>query len=370
MYFHNARAPCPQAWWKVWRSITRDRERIGMNQTPSHADVTLNTARGVAASLPHLLGFHPRESLICLWMRKGMLVVTQRADLPELAEPVLDDDAAKYVHAYLAAARNAAADEVVAVIVDGREAIVIAVLQALLDILAPMPVRLRSMLVVQGSQVRDVIREDGQWEWIDAKSRQYAGAAIGGREPALSRDRIASECDPAPDHIVAESHLGTLDAQSIIEATCALIDFIDEAGEGRHLADLGDRTLRDACSGRVGRDIVLWWAARAESSERHRLLEALMRCTRSTPLGAGGHVAAAASAVAWMCGDGVRANVALDRCLLDDPDNRMGDLLATAIATGIPPTSVSEWLGSVEWSVLCTWNHAGASGSFMDEQAS
>jgi len=336
----------------------------------SHADVTLNTARGVAASLPHLLGFHPRESLICLWLRDGMLVVTQRADLPELAEPVLDEDAAKYVHAYLAAARNADADEVVVVIVDGREAIVIAVLQALLDTLASMPVRLRSMLVVQGSQVRDVRREDGQWEWIDTKSRQYAGAAIGGREPALSRDRIASECDPTPEQMATDPHRRTLDAHSIMEATVALIDFIDEAGASRHLADLGDRTLRDACSGRVGRDMVLWWAARAESSERHRLLEVLMRCTRSTPLGAGGHVAAATSAVAWMCGDGVRANVALDRCLLDDPGSRMGDLLATAIASGIPPTSVAEWLGSVEWSVLCTWDQADASGSFMDEQAS
>ena len=338
-----------------------------MSPTASQVDVTLNTARGVAASLPHLLGFHPRDSLICLWMREGMLVVTQRADLPDFAEPVRDEDAARYAQAYLAAARNADADEVVAVIVDGREAIVIAVLQALLDTLAPMPVRLRSILVVQGSQVRDVRKEDGQWEWIDTESRQYAGAAIGGRRPALSRERIESECEP--EATLAFTQRFEVDDRSMIEATCALIDFIDKNREGGHLADLGDRTLRDACSGRVGRDIVLWWAARAESSKRQRLLEALMRCARSTSLGEGTHVAAAASAVAWMCGDGVRANVALDRCLLDDPDNRMGELLATVIATGIPPTSVADWLGSVEWSVLCTWDHADAAGSFMDEQA-
>ena len=341
-----------------------------MNPRASEADATVTTARGVAASLPHLLGFHPHESLVCLWMRDGMLVVAQRADLPDLSGPAIGEDAAEFAHAYLAAARNADANEVVAVIVDGEEPIVVAVMQALLEYLGSMPVRLRSLLVVRGSQVRDVLKEDAPWEWIDTKSRQYAATAIGRHEPALSRDRIQSECDPVPEHTLAVSPGGGVDDRTMIEATGALIDFIEEAVDGRHLADLGDRTLRDACSGRVGRDIVLWWAARAESRERHRLLQALVRCTRSTPLGAGGHVAAAASAVAWMCGDGVRANVALDRCLLDDPDNYMGELLATVIATGIPPTSVAELLGSVEWSVLCTWDHAGAPGSFMDEQAS
>jgi hypothetical protein len=45
-----------------------------MHTDPSidpHGSVTLHNPIGIAASLPHLLGFHPVESLVCLWLREG-----------------------------------------------------------------------------------------------------------------------------------------------------------------------------------------------------------------------------------------------------------------------------------------------------------
>ncbi len=53
-----------------------------------------------------------------------------------------------------------------------------------------------------------------------------------------------------------------------------------------------------------------------------------------------GHVAPAASLlafVAWQCGNGALANVALDRALADDPEYSMAQLLREAIDAGAPP---------------------------------
>ncbi|MGH3193064.1 MAG: DUF4192 domain-containing protein, partial [Streptosporangiaceae bacterium] len=54
-----------------------------------------------------------------------------------------------------------------------------------------------------------------------------------------------------------------------------------------------------------------------------------------------GHVAAPASLlafVAWQCGDGALANVALDRALADDPGYSMALLLRQVISAGAPPS--------------------------------
>jgi hypothetical protein len=54
-----------------------------------------------------------------------------------------------------------------------------------------------------------------------------------------------------------------------------------------------------------------------------------------------GYVAAPAALlafVAWQCGDGALANVALDRALADDPRYSMALLLRQVITAGAPPS--------------------------------
>lgn len=53
------------------------------HQLPDRSDFTLTTAAEIGAALPHLLGFHPEQSIICLWLKCRQLVVTQRADTPD-----------------------------------------------------------------------------------------------------------------------------------------------------------------------------------------------------------------------------------------------------------------------------------------------
>ena len=51
--------------------------------------------------------------------------------------------------------------------------------------------------------------------------------------------------------------------------------------------------------------------------------------------------------VAWLCGDGVRANAAIDRCLIEDPDNRMGILIAGIVRHGVPPSELESLLREI-----------------------
>ena len=56
-----------------------------------------------------MLGFHPEQSIICLWLKHRQLVVTQRADAPD------GEQFTEYVHALFAPVRALDVDEVIVV---------------------------------------------------------------------------------------------------------------------------------------------------------------------------------------------------------------------------------------------------------------
>ena len=107
------------------------------------------------------------------------------------------------------------------------------------------------------------------------------------------------------------------------------------------------RLLRDGAMGVPGRDLIMWWGSRVATHKRHELLEALLVGLRSTPPGHGAHLACAVAATAWLCGDGVRANAALERCLDEDPVNAMGRMLESAMRAALPPAVFAQMLGDV-----------------------
>ena len=79
----------------------------GPSPSPDRSDFTLTTAAQIGAALPHLLGFHPEQSIICLWLKHRQLVVAQRADAPD-GEQFRD-----YAGALFAPVRALDADEAV-----------------------------------------------------------------------------------------------------------------------------------------------------------------------------------------------------------------------------------------------------------------
>ena len=94
----------------------------------------------------------------------------------------------------------------------------------------------------------------------------------------------------------------------------------------------------------AARDAVLWCAARMTVVDRRALLRHLVEALAATAPGRAATIAAATAVVAWPCGDGVRANAALDRCLTEDPDNYMGTLIARIVRHGVPPFELESLL--------------------------
>ena len=323
-----------------------------MHSDPSidpHGSVTLHNPIGIAASLPHLLGFHPVESLVCLWLREGALIVTQRVDL----DPLLEMTAEEFVAAFMDAAAHVTADAAICVVVTRNDEQVRRLCASLRSLL---PIRCPAMLHVRGSQVRELSTHNVKWQWIDSRSRQWAANSFPRSAPALSRTRIESECEPDPVAYAAmgEFRPGSTPAMEQLRAFADAaagqfeIDSSSNSPRGRRsMASLEDRQLRDVVADSRGRDLVLLIAAQLAPGDRDALLQALLRCTRATPPGQAGHTAAAAGVVAWLCGDGVRANVALERCLLDDPDNVLGAVLDHAVRTGVPPEKLRVMLADI-----------------------
>ena len=78
--------------------------------------------------------------------------------------------------------------------------------------------------------------------------------------------------------------------------------------------------------------------------DRRALLRLLVEAFSATAPGRAALIAAATAVVAWLCGDGVRANAAIDRCLIEDPDNYMGTLIAGIVRHGVPPSELESLL--------------------------
>ena len=55
-------------------------------------------------------------------------------------------------------------------------------------------------------------------------------------------------------------------------------------------------------------------------------------------------ITAATGVVAWLCGDGVRVNAAMDRCLTENPDSRWETLIAGIVRHGVPPHELESLL--------------------------
>jgi hypothetical protein len=155
-------------------------------------------------------------------------------------------------------------------------------------------------------------------------------------QPALSREAIASEFDYQPP---AEVRAGE-ETQSADVSDLAVMLSSDP------LQACSDVLRITACD-TPGRDLVMWCAARMNHRDRRELVRGLTAAVAATPRGRGAKLAAAAAVVAWLIGDGARANAAIDRCLADDPSDVVGRLIDDAVSAGLPPAAIQSMLVGV-----------------------
>jgi hypothetical protein len=176
-----------------------------------------------------------------------------------------------------------------------------------------------------------------------------------GREVAKTRHQIISEFEPASDSEVAvvASAVERLTPSSANpdESLALRISIVDRV-ELLLLADSVLRaddlaTLAVACDDIPMRDAILRRFTEFASTNPKIWLQVWPRINESLATAPDSHVAAVAAVVglfAWLKGDGIRAQAALDRALEHEPEHNLALLVRDAVSGGVPP---SAWVAAM-----------------------
>lgn len=341
------------------------------------ADVLrLSTPAGLLAAVPGLLGFTPSNSVVVLALSGRRVGVTMRVDLPEPAadeRPMIDD----VVPRVLRAAPHA--DQAVVVVYPAEAAGHRDLLPwrgfvgELADALEAGGLELRDALCVSGDRWFSYLCDDDECcspqgaplEGSDAL-RVRSGLALAGVAPLPDRAALVAEVAPTfgpVRHTVADlvderstALVDRLGLAASTEATQeapaelarALESWRDEAIDTVAAVLRGGRAdesetadvLLALADVRV-RDTVLWDLMAEDSPALwDHAATTLAQATRRAPDGAVAPVATVLAIARWQHGDGVRARVALDRALADEPGYSLALLVMQALDRGLPP---QEW---------------------------
>jgi Domain of unknown function (DUF4192) len=314
-------------------------------------------ARGPAATIavvPHLLGFHPVDSLVLIGVTgpHARIRLAFRYDLPDPPDQALTRSIAEH-----------------AVMVFGREQITTAIVIGYGPgtLVTPVTDVLRHQLPRDGVRLIDVLRVQDSRFWsylctdttccpvqgrpVDPDDPVATALAELGLTAVASRDDIGATIAPvtgatatamsreiwrAAGNITRIQELdGTDEAiQHMLSAMRDAITFYRDGGTIRSFTELAALTL--SLRAIEVRDDA--WARMApDYREAH-----LRLWTDITRHAQPGYIAAPASLLAftaWQDGQGVLANFALDRAQADDPDYTMAQLLRDALTAGLPPSA-------------------------------
>jgi hypothetical protein len=330
--------------------------------TPSHTPdppsdalsaQTLRSPDALIAALPYLLGFHPAESAVVVWLSSRRLLLTQRLDLP--ADDACWPDWAETMWRHPAADD---ADELVLVLVTAR-----------CDVARARTV-VQEQAAATGISVRDVLRVHGSRWWsllcgdpaccpaegreLDPRVQSAVAAefTVLGIAPLAAREDLVDALAADPDGVAAlAAHVdreltgrppGEAREQWRDDHIAAIVEALSggpgaDGPRGRRLAavvvGLGDVRVRDT---------VLWECSGMGRDELAGALEVLAAATRCAPAGHVAPAATCAALLAWLSGDGARASVAADRALADDPGYSLAVLVARSLRVGLPPSSWRE----------------------------
>jgi hypothetical protein len=353
---------------------TRPAGRTGTRQLPAavrgQADqvpapavrVRAGSPSAVLAIIPHLLGFAPEASMVIIGTeaQRGAVRVTLRYDLPEPPDQDLAADIAEHAAAVLAAQRLT-----VAIVVGyGPDALV-----------RPLAMALGGGMSRAGIAVPECLRVDGGRYWsytcgdegccpdqgVQFDEAGHAASAVmaaAGDRVLAGRGAVADTLAPVAGAAAESMRQATRRAERHVTQIIAKVRKSTRVGAARHmlagegLAAVASLIATYRAGGRYSTEYQLAWLtvalkdlrvrddawARMDPRDRdahRRLWIDVVR--RAQP----GYVAAPASLlafVAWQDGNGVLANIALDRALKDAPGYSMATLLRQVITAGAPPS--------------------------------
>lgn len=325
---------------------------------PGRIDVRLSDLGELAASVPHLLGFRPSESVVLLSLvgeRRSRLGLTVRADIPPAD-----------------LGRALARELAVKVLTDRPTAVVAVVISEAPDAAEGLPhLRLvgevRAALAGSAVPVPDVVLvRGGRWWSYDCPGRccapgagtplpgtvtelEVAAVAIG---LVVEPDRAALAARISPPEGLARSSMAATCAQVAVECAEEILDRgWDAVAEQSWTSVVGavTRCRPGAVEGLTDREVArVVWGLR-DRAVRDRALELALgadasaveqlwtECTRRAPVPLDVAPATLLAVSTWVRGDGAMAGIALDRALAGEPGYALAGLLSRALDACVPP---------------------------------
>ncbi|GAA1180521.1 hypothetical protein GCM10009584_23100 [Ornithinimicrobium humiphilum] len=363
-------------------------------QSPSHPSagaaaptVVLSGTAQLLASVPHLLGYHPRRSLVVLACGpvdadapgasapRAPVRCTARQDLPDvkdaaasvgvLAEPLVragrEAGGPLLVHAFV---HDGDPGEVEAVAAAVR-ALVRRTGHTLHELVHVVDGRYRSLLASRTSAGPAPDESGDDWRPVPdaADVPAVADLVLQGRSPLGSREEVAARVRQRDEAAATATGLA-LTLLELAPESCDVEDALTRLGRwvvhgedepaardrARIVRVLADRTVRDAVlarwlpglcrvedvlpadgASRLRRAVPPW--PRRDAAPLDRLL----RLAGQVPTEDAVPLLTLAGGMAWDTGEGTVANEAIDLALETDPAYRMAQLLRAALDAGLPP---------------------------------
>jgi hypothetical protein len=336
---------------------------------PDPIDVRLDDPGQIAAALPQLLGFRPRESVVLVSLtgpRGGRVGLTVRADIPPVGH-----------------AAAVAGIITRSVCTDRPARVLVAVVSEAGDEIGPVtggvpgiPHRglvgevVRALAAVGVAVADALLVRDGRWWSYDCPRSccdADAGTALPGGVTELEVAAVATGMVVERDRDDLAARIGRPrngTARSAMAAACARIaaecsaEILESGwdavaarswtavaeglarcrpGPGAPLSDLEVARIVWGLRDTVVRDRALELALGSDAPAAEQLWT---ECTRRAPAPLDVAPATLLAVSAWLRGDGAMANVALSRALAGEPGYVLAGLLAEALARCLPPAAL------------------------------
>jgi hypothetical protein len=301
------------------------------------------------AAVPYLLTFQPQDSVLMLWFdAAGQLKVTQRTDMPK----GLDDDSILAWH------QQALGHEVA---VDSERVIFIFVPNAKTP-----NIDLTAKLCIEGVDTAQiaaaVITDFASFRYVgqqmvhtisvddERKAAELFGVGLSERPVASRRD---VEAEMAPRESISSRYMAFARRRL---TQVSEHDSYEKWSDSVIASAVMPLLSGSALSNRQVADLTVWLEHIDERDRfvqmlavrnEHLAIETLADVVARTPLGSRAPIATATAIYAYINGDGLRANIALDIALEDEPEFALAKLATAAIQRSVHPAEMRSTLTEV-----------------------
>ena len=349
--------------------VTKDRaaKNQATNAEPAAAEpaaaqtrIRVDSVAGFLAVVPHLLGFHPSQSMVVVGLnpRRGRIVLGFRYDLPDPPDAARSRDIAQHA---------------ATVLTQRRVKIAVAAGYGPGTLVTPVAEALRVALLGAGITLHDLLRvQDGRyWSYAcqDPRCCPPDGVPFDGPAHPAAAALAAAGITARPDRATLAGSLAPVTGPAAEAMARATVRALRRAGklaaaaagpaEGQQLIiEAGRAAVREAIrtyrgGGQVtDHDELAWLAvsladlpvrddawARMDPGFRAahlRLWADVVRHAREPFVPA---PASLLAFTAWQSGEGALANIAIERALAADAEYSMAHLIGQAVDAGLPPSA-------------------------------